>query len=107
MQKINKHGKPGSPFGGLVTQFPETPDETVDLKPDPSPLAKEAPEAAPAEDEKALATVEQKGVAVSKVADLPTVLDFMPESTAHDGTEGCPCGERKQPRLLDGSGDDL
>jgi len=81
MQKINKHGKPGSPFGGLVTQYPETPDETVDLRPDPSPLAEEAPEAAPAEDDKALSTIEEKGVAVSKVADLPTALDFMPEST--------------------------
>jgi hypothetical protein len=77
MRKLRQHGKPGSPFGEKVTQYPETPDETVEVKaPAEEPVVE-------TEDDKALATVEENsGVSTKTVAELPTVLDFLPESTA-------------------------
>jgi len=80
MQKDVKHGKEGSPFGGGVTQYPDKPDDTVEVK---AP-AEEPPEEPPTKDgssKSVLAAIETKSGLSLKNSTLPTILDFIPDST--------------------------
>lgn len=82
MQKAEQHGKPDSPFGSGVVQFPETPDETVEVK-------EEVQAEETQQEESALITPEEeKGVALpDKDLNLPTIIDYMDEGTVKLLTE--------------------
>jgi hypothetical protein len=102
MEKRPNHGKAGSPFGGTVTQFPDQPDDSVQVKTPDTPEPEEAKEnevLEVLEDPRTTALakqgnkeggleapendVENSGGGMVRVKDtLPTILDFIPEETA-------------------------
>lgn len=79
MRKVERHGKPNSPFGSTVSQIPDKPDETVEIR-DPEEV-----EEAPAEETSTdLITKPEASTDVPSTSvglKLPTIEDFMPEST--------------------------